>query len=77
MNLQLNISGYFDMKVFYLNGQEVKDENEKKEIAEKLQSSDYLIGMESRIITSLKNLDKVLYLFTISPTDSVDYEFEI
>ena len=76
VNPQVNVSGFFDIKFYYLNSQEVKDEAEKREILKKLQSSDYLIGFESKTIMSLNNLGKVLYTISLHPTDSVEYEFD-
>lgn len=72
----LYVNGYFDLKFYYLNSQEVLNENEIKEITSKLQSNDYLISMENKTIMSLINLNKVLYTLSIHPTDDLNYEFE-
>lgn len=75
MNLQVNVSGFFDIKFYYLDSQEVRDVREKKEILEKLQANDYVIGFESKTVKSLTSL-KVLYTISLHPTDSVEYEFD-
>jgi len=76
VNIQVNITGFFDIKFYYLNSQEVKDSREKREILMKLHNSEYLIGFESKTVTSLNNLGKVLYTISLHPTDSVEYEFD-
>lgn len=76
INLQVNVSGFFDIKFYYLNSQEVKNNREKKEILQKLQSSDYVIGFESKTVMSINNLSNVLYKISLHPTDSVEYEFD-
>jgi len=76
VNIQVNISGFFDIKFYYLNSQEVKDSREKREILMKLHNSDYVIGFESKTVMSLNNLGKVLYTISLHPTDSVEYEFD-
>tara|TARA_R110000787_G_scaffold214353_3_gene323601 strand:- start:1064 stop:1324 length:261 start_codon:yes stop_codon:yes gene_type:complete len=76
VNIQVNVSGFFDIKFYYLNSQEVKDSREKREILMKLHNSDYVIGFESKTVMSLNNLGKVLYTISLHPTDSVEYEFD-
>lgn len=76
VNIQVNISGYFDIKFYYLNSQEVKDSRVKREILTKLHNGDYVIGFESKSVMSLNNLGKVLYTISLHPTDSVEYEFD-
>jgi hypothetical protein len=76
VNIQVNISGFFDIKFYYLNSQEVKDAKEKREILMKLHNSDYVIGFETKTVMSLINLGKVLYTISLHPTDSVEYEFD-
>ena len=76
VNIQVNINGFFDIKFYYLNSQEVKDSREKREILMKLHNSDYVIGFESKTVMSLNNLGKVLYTISLHPTDSVEYEFD-
>ena len=78
MAIEFNVNGYFDMSIFYLNtGMESREvsEEEEKEILSKLQSGDYLIGMESKLIIGINTM-KPLYSFTISPTDAVEYDFD-
>lgn len=76
VNIQVNITGYFDIKFYYLNSQEVKDNKEKREILMKLHNSEYVIGFESKTVMSLNNLSKVLYTISLHTTDSVEYEFD-
>ncbi len=76
VNIQVNITGFFDINFYYLNGQEVKESKEKREILMKLHNSDYVIGFESKTVMSLNNLGKVLYTISLHPTDSVEYEFD-
>jgi len=76
VNLQVNVNGFFDIKFYYLNSQEVKDNKEKKEILQKLQNCDYVIGFENKTVMSLNNLSKVLYTISLHPTNSVEYDFD-
>ena len=76
VNIQVNITGFFDINFYYLNGQEVKASKEKREILMKLHNSDYVIGFESKTVMSLNNLGKVLYTISLHPTDAVEYEFD-
>jgi hypothetical protein len=75
MAIELNIQGYFDMTIYDMNGFEVSEEKEK-EILSKLQSGEYLIGINSGIISSIEGLSTPLFKFEIDPTDAVDYDFD-
>ena len=75
MAVELRIDGYFDMSFFYLQEPKEVSETEEKEILEKLQSGDYVIGMESKLVYGINNMTP-LYSFTISPSDAVEYDFD-
>lgn len=71
------INGYFDLTFFKISGREVMDDKEVEEIITKLQNREYLLGMESRTIKSIDDLDTVLYTFKKTPTTDVNYDFEL
>jgi hypothetical protein len=76
MNIELNISGYFQMEIYKTNGDLVHEEKELQEILSKLQTSEYVIGMKTGEIRSLDDFSTVLYTFKLDPTDSVEYDFD-
>ena len=79
MNILLNISGYFDLVIYYSNGNIVgqhKDQDILEGILDNLQQGEYLISMHNKTISDINDLQTVLYTFEIEPTDSVEYTFE-
>jgi len=73
----MHINGYFDLTFFKISGREIMDDKEIEEITTSLKNGDYLIGMETKTIKSLDDLDTVLYTFKITPTIDLRYEYEL
>lgn len=76
MSIELNINGFFHMEIYRFTGELVTDEEELQSILKKLQSSDYVIGMNTGEIRSLHDFSTVLYTFKLDPTESVEYSFD-
>jgi len=72
--IELRVDGYFNMNIFDLDGTPVSEKVES-EILSKLQTSEYLIGLESKKISSLDDYLTPLYSFELDGTDAMNYEF--
>ena len=78
MKIELNINGYFDMTIFYLNGKVVgdhKDQDILQGILDNLQQGEYLISLNDKTIKDINNLSETLYTFELDATDALEYEF--
>lgn len=73
--IELSINGYFHMTIQTLDGFHVSD-GVAQEVLEHLKSGQYVIGIESRDIRNLDNLQEPLYRFSLMATDSSEYDFE-
>ena len=79
MDIEIGINGFFEMNVFYLSGKQVgehKDEDIKQGILDSLQQGEYVIGMATRSIYDINDLEEVLYTFELEATNALAYEFD-
>ena len=76
MTLELNIQGYFDFTVCILNTEIPVDDDIAQGVLDNLQQGEYVIGMRSRTISDINDLQNPLYSFVIEATDNVEYEFD-
>ena len=74
--VELHINGYFELTFLNPVTHEPVDEDFQLGIMDNLQQGEYLIGMESRTVKDINDLDNVLYTFDIEPTNNVAYEFD-
>ena len=76
MALELSINGFFEMTVLNLHTETPVEKDIELRILNNLQQGEYLIGMESRFIYDINDLQNPIYKFNISPTDNVSYTFD-
>ena len=77
MEIEFYVNGYFNMTFQNVHtGETIQEKDIVLGIMDNLQQGEYLIGMESRTVSSIDDLLTPLYKFNIEPTDSVNYEFE-
>ena len=76
MTLELNIQGYFDFTVCILNTEIPVDDDIAQGVLDNLQQGEYVIGMRSRTISDINDLQNPLYSFVIEATNNVEYEFD-
>jgi hypothetical protein len=75
MAIELKIDGYFEMSFKDLAGLPV-DKATEKEILKNLQSGDYIIGLNSKMVVKTEEFLVPIYSFELEPTDNSDYEYE-
>lgn len=79
MAIELKVDGYFELTIYYLNGKQVGIHNDKdieQGILDNLQQGEYLIGINSKTIVDINDMNTPLYTFEIEAGSMTDYEFE-
>lgn len=76
MTFELNVQGYFDFTVCILNTEIPVDDDIAQGVLDNLQQGEYVIGMRSRTISDINDLQNPLYSFVIEATNNVEYEFD-
>jgi hypothetical protein len=76
MTLELNINGFLDFTICTLNTEVPIDEETAKGVLDNLQQGEYVIGIRSRTITDINDLQTPLYSFVIEATNNVEYAFD-
>ncbi len=76
MTLELNVQGYFDFTVCILNTEIPVENDIAQGVLDNLQQGEYIIGMRSRTISDINDLQTPLYSFVIEATNNVEYEFD-
>ena len=79
MAIELHIDGLFEIIIFYLDGKQVgqcKDVDIEKGILDNLQQGEYVIGLNSKNIFDINDLENPIYTFELETTDSMDYMFD-
>ena len=74
--VELHINGYFEITFLNPITKQPVDDDIQLGISDNLQQGEYLIGMNSRTVKDINDLDNVLYTFELDPTDNVSYEFD-
>lgn len=72
--IELGIGGTLLLVIYKLNGEEVT-KKQYKSILKDLKSSDLVLSLNSRTISSIENLNKTLYTFEIVVCNDVEYDF--
>lgn len=76
MSIELSINGLFDMSFYNPhNGKEVEEWVEQG-ILDNLQQGEYVIGINTKTVVDINDMQTVLYTFELEATDAVDYEFD-
>lgn len=75
MNIDLIINGTLALKIFK-NGVEIINDNELKEINDKLTNGNIFIDLRKRTIVDFECITD-LYTFDIEVLDSTEYEYEL
>lgn len=75
MAIELIISGSLEMTIFDARGYEV-DEETALSIMDNLQQGEYVIGINSREIKDINNLEDALYTFELDATEQTEYDFD-
>ena len=78
MAIELNIQGALEMTILHRDSLRIVSEELEKEILEKLQKQEYVIGIASLKIFDINNLMSGAYLYKIEiePTDEAEYSFD-
>lgn len=76
MTLELKIDGYFDFTVCSLGTEIPVDEETAQGVLDNLQQGEYLIGITSRTISDINDLQNPIYSFVIEATNNVEYDFD-
>jgi hypothetical protein len=76
MTLELNINGYFDFTVCSLGTETPVDNETAQGVLDNLQQGEYLIGMRSRTISDISDLQNPIYSFVLEATSNTEYEFD-
>lgn len=76
MAFELNVQGYFDFTVCILNTEIPVDNDIAQGVLDNLQQGEYVIGIRSRTISDINELQTPLYSFVIEATNNVEYEFD-
>lgn len=77
MAIELRIDGYFEMTIYnYQTGERV-DEKTEKGVLKKLQNGEHIIGIDSKTIVDINQIQTPIYKFSIDPAKSgAEYEFD-
>jgi len=76
MTLELNINGYFDFTVCGLGTETPVDNETAQGVLDNLQQGEYIIGMRSRTISDINDLQNPIYSFVLEATSNTEYEFD-
>jgi hypothetical protein len=74
--VELYINGYFEVTFLNPVTKEPVDDDIQLGIMDNLQQGEYLLGMNSRTVKDINDLDNVLYTFELDPTNNISYEFD-
>ena len=74
--VELHIDGYFEITFLNPITKEALDDDIQLGIMDNLQQGEYVIGMNSRTVKDINDLDNVLYVFELDPTINHTYEFD-
>ena len=75
MTTEISINGYFELTVCILNTEIPVDEETAQGVFDDLELGKYVIGIRTRHILDINNLNNPIYSFVLEATDSVEYEF--
>ena len=76
MAIELMVNGYFSMDIYNAETKEAISADEEKKVLSKLQYGELCIGLDSKGIVGLDDLQKVLYTFSLETQCSTEYEFD-
>lgn len=74
--ITLCINGYVNLEITNLDDSPIGDDL-RDDILKKLQEGSYIIGLSTRLIFHIDNLNKSIFKFEIITTDALDYEFSV
>ena len=75
-NIELHINGYFEITFLNPITKQPMEDDIQLGIMDNLQQGEYLIGMNSKTVKDINDLDNVLYTFELDPTENTSYEFD-
>jgi hypothetical protein len=76
MAIEFRIDGLLEMTIYeYHTGRLVKGDFEQG-ILDNLEQGEYVIGIQSRNIFDINDLETPLYKFEVEPTDNLEYMFD-
>jgi len=73
--IEFNISGNFMLHITDIFGKKVEEDIEKG-IQDNLAQGEYVIDIRNRHILDINDLQKPIYLFSLEPTCSSEYDWE-
>jgi|TARA_R110000796_G_scaffold57253_2_gene132166 hypothetical protein len=76
MTLELKVDGYFDFTVCSLGTEVPVDDETAQGVLDNLQQAEYTIGMRTRTIFDINDLQNPIYSFVIEATNNTEYEFD-
>jgi hypothetical protein len=74
--VELHINGYFEITFLNPVTKQPVDDDYQLGIMDNLQQGEYVLGMDSKTVKDINDLDNVLYTFVLDPTVNVSYEFD-
>lgn len=75
MKTEISINGYFELIVCILDTEIPVDEETSQGVFDNLELGEYVIGIRTRHILDINNLNNPIYSFVLEATDSTEYEF--
>ena len=74
--IALNIKGYFDMTILNFHTKEKVEKDIEQGVLDNLQQGEYVIGINTKTIVDINDLETPLYSFELDPDANVEYDFD-
>ena len=76
MAIEFSINGLFEMTFYNLHIETEVEKDIEGGILDNLQQGEYVIGIDSKFIFDLNDLQTPIYKFSLDTTDDIDYDFD-
>jgi hypothetical protein len=76
MAVELMINGYFEMTFHNVHTEEeIVEKDIEQGILDNLQQGEYFMGLDSKNVYDINDLNTPIYKFSLDGTDAIEYDF--